>query len=149
MPKKASLTNDPFFLAVVSAIEKKITEGDRIARANKIELNDAQILSLLSKVTGSARGKNAKPGPRRSPRDQILTALAEQLSLLRASIFEKKIGPDGAETEVPLETDHWIAALKLVQKSIRRATGHLRGSRGFLDSLGIFIARTGPAGGTS
>ena len=143
MPKKASLTNDPFFLAVVSAIEKKIAEGDRIARAHKIELNDAQILSLLSKGAGTARGKSTKTSAARSPRDQILTALAEQLALLRASIFEKKIGPDGAEMEVPLATGHWIAALKLVQKSIRRATGHLRGSRGFLDSLGIFIARAG------
>ena len=148
MPK-SRLTNDPFFLAVVSAIEKKISEGDRIARANQIDLNDAQILSLLTKVAGTARGKVAKPSPRRPPRDQILTALAEQLALLRASIFEKKIGPDGAELEVPLATAHWIAALKLVQKSIRRATGHLRGSRGFLDSLGIFIARTGSADGAS
>jgi hypothetical protein len=144
MPK-ASLTKDPFFLAIVAAIEKKITEGDRIARANNITLNDAQILSLLTKVAAAARGKLATPSPRRLPQDQILTALAEQLTLLRASIFEKKIGPDGAETEIPLDTEHWIAALKLVQKSIRRGTGQLRGSRGSLNALGAFLARSASA----
>ena len=45
MPKKDSLTTDPFFIAVVAAIEKIIAEGDRIARANKIQLTDAQIIS--------------------------------------------------------------------------------------------------------
>jgi hypothetical protein len=145
MPK-ATLTNDPFFVAVVAAIEKKIAEGDRIARANSIALSDAQILALLTKAAGATRGKTPKTSPPRLPRDQILTALAEQLALLRASIFEKKIDRDGAETEMPLSAGHWIAALKVVQKSIRRGTGHLRGSRSFLDSLSIFMARTVSAG---
>ncbi|HXA08450.1 MAG TPA: hypothetical protein VNW28_00620 [Chthoniobacterales bacterium] len=145
MPK-ASLTNDPFFVAVVAAIERKIAEGDRIARANSITLSDAQILALLTRAAGSACGKAAKTSPPRLPRDQILTALAEQLALLRASIFEKKIDRDGAETETPLSAGHWIAALKVVQKSIRRGTGHLRGSRSFLDSLSIFMARAASAG---
>jgi hypothetical protein len=83
----------------------------------------------------------------RLPRDQILTALAEQLMLLRASIFEKKTGPGDTETETLLSTEHWIAALKVVQKSIRLGTGSLRGSRGFLDSLSIFMSRTASAGG--
>lgn len=34
----------PFFIAVVAAIEKKIDEGDRIARANSVPLTDAQII---------------------------------------------------------------------------------------------------------
>ncbi len=140
--RKDTLTKDPFFLSIVAAIEKKIGEGDRIARANKIVLSDAQVLSLLTKVSRAARGKTAKSSPARVPRDQILAALAEQLTLLRASIFEKKIGPDGAETEAPLSTEPWIAAIKLVKKSIRLGTGHLRGSRGFLDSLGIFLRKT-------
>ncbi|MBA3962120.1 MAG: hypothetical protein H0X40_09490 [Chthoniobacterales bacterium] len=140
--RKDTLTKDPFFLSIVAALEKKIGEGDRIARVNSIVLTDAQILSLLNKVAASARGKGAKSSPARVPRDQILAALAEQFILLRASIFEKKIGPDGAETETPLSSEPWIAAIKLVKKSIRLGTGHLRGSRGFLDSLGIFLQRT-------
>jgi hypothetical protein len=147
MPKE-SLTREPFFIEVVAAIEKKIAEGDRIARANSILLCDAQIMSLLTKAGGAARGKVAKISPAsRLPRDQILTALAEQLMLLRASIFEKKIGPGGAEVESLLSTEHWIAALKVVEKSIRLGTGRLRGSRGFLDSLTIFMSRTSSSSG--
>ena len=141
MPKVA-LTESPFFIAVVAAIEKKIGEGDRIARANDIQLTDAQIISLLTKVAAKARGKTVKTDPPRVARDQILTALGEQLGLLRASIFEKKIGPDGTEIEVLFPTEHWVAALKVVQKSIRHGTGKLRASRGFLDSLSIFLSRT-------
>lgn len=147
MPNNESLTNNPFFVAVVAAIEKKIAEGDRIARANHIALSDAQILALLTKAAGGARGKAAKTTSPRLPRDQILTALAEQLSLLRASIFERKIDRNGAATETPLSDGHWNAALKIVQKSIRLGTGHLRGSRSFLDSLSIFMARAASAGG--
>ncbi len=138
---KDALTKSPFFLAVVAAIEKKIAEGDRIALANQILLTDAQIASLLTKVAGVARGKVAKSTPARLPRGQILTALAEQFNLLRASIFEKKIGTSGVETEVPLATEHWTAALGVVRKSIRLGTGRLRGSRSSLDALGIFMAR--------
>lgn len=140
MPK-ASLTNDPFFVAVIVAIEKKIAEGDRIARANGVALNDAQILALLTKVAGAARGKLARISSPRLPRDQILAALAEQFALLRASVFEKKTGLGGTEVETLLSTEHWIAALTVVQKSIRLGTGRLRGSRGFLDSLSIFLTR--------
>lgn len=145
---KESLTKDPFFIEVVAAIERKIAEGDRIARANSISLSDAQIMSLLTKAGGAARGKVAKISPAsRLPRDQILTALAEQLMLLRESIFEKKSGPNGAEIETPLSPEHWTAALKVVQKSIRLGTGSLRGSRGFLDSLSIFMSRAALASG--
>lgn len=146
MPK-ASLTKDPFFIAVVAAIEKKIAEGDRIARANHAPLSDAQILSVLTKIAGAARGKTLKLSPPRLPQDQILNALAEQLTLLRASIFEKKPDSNGGEIETPLSADHWIAAVKVVQKSIRLGTGKLRGSRGFLDSLGIFMARAASSTG--
>ena len=104
-------------------------------------------MSLLTKVAGAARGKLAKISPPRLPRDQILAALADQFALLRASIFEKKIGPGGAEVETLLSTEHWIAALKVVQKSIRLGTGRLRGSRGFLDSLSIFMTRAAAASG--
>ena len=138
---KDSPTNAPFFIAIVAAIEKKIAEGDRMAHANRIALSDAQILALLTKVAGTARGKVVKISPPRLAGDQILAALAEQLGLLRASIFEKKIGRDGTEVETPLSTEHWIAALKVIQKSIRLGTGRLRGSRGFLDSLRIFMTR--------
>ncbi len=141
MPK-AALTDSPFFVAVVAAIEKKVGEGDRIAHANDIQLTDAQVISLLTKVAARARGKTVKIDPPRVPRDQILTALGEQLGLLRASIFEKKIGPDGTEVEILFPTEHWVAAVKVVQKSIRLGTGKLRGSRGFLDSLSIFLSRT-------
>ncbi len=144
MPKVA-LTETPFFIAVVAAIEKKVGEGDRIARANDVQLTDAQISSLLSKVAARARGKTVKIDPPRVARDQILTALGEQLGLLRASIFEKKSGADGIETEVLFPTEHWVAALKVVQKSIRLGTGQLRGSRGFLDSLSIFLSRRASA----
>lgn len=143
---KTSLTHDPFFITVVAAIEKKIAEGDRIARANQIALSDAQILSLLAKVGAANRGKGVKSNRARQPRDQILRALTEQLLLLRESIFEKKIGKDGGALESRLSTEHWIAALAVVQKSIRLGTGHLPGSRGFLDSLGIFIARRAACG---
>ena len=139
--RKDILTKDPFFIAVVAAIEKKIGEGDRIARANSVVLTDAQILSLLTKVAAAARGKPAKSSSSRVPRDQILASLGEQLNLLRASIFEKKTGPDGTQSETPLSTEPWVAALKLVKKSIRHGTGHLRGSRGFLDSLGMFLKK--------
>ncbi len=146
MPRE-NLPNDPFFITIVAAIEKKIAEGDRIARANNIALSDAQIISLLAKVAGADRGKLAKVSPPRLPRDQILAALAEQLALLRASIFEKKIGTGGAEEETLLSTEHWNAALKVVRKSIRLGTGRLHGSRGFLDSLSIFMTRAASASG--
>ncbi len=144
MPKVA-LTETPFFIAVVAAIEKKIGEGDRIARAHDIALTDAQIISVLTRVAAKARGKEVKASPPKIPRDQILNALTERLILQRESIFEKQIGPDGAENETLFPTGHWIAALKVVQKSIRHGTGKLRGSRGFLDSLSIFLSRPAPA----
>ncbi|HEY3663423.1 MAG TPA: hypothetical protein VGL24_09755, partial [Chthoniobacterales bacterium] len=81
MPKEA-LTDSPFFIAVVAAIEKKIGEGDRIARANNIRLSDAQIVSLLTRLATSARGKmTGKSPPPRNPPEQILQALGEQLGL--------------------------------------------------------------------
>ncbi len=140
MSKKA-LAETPFFIAVVAAIEKKIGEGDRIARAHEIPLTDAQIIAVLAKVGSWAQGKAVKNSPASSPAEQILQALAEQLSLLRASIFEMKPGPDGAEVETLFPTEHWVAALMVVQKSVRHGTGKLRGSRGFLDSLSIFLSR--------
>ncbi|MEO5717180.1 MAG: hypothetical protein ABIR29_01250 [Chthoniobacterales bacterium] len=142
---KTALTETPFFIAVVAAIEKKIGEGDRIARAHEIPLTDAQIFAVLTEVTARARGKETKTSSPKLPRDQILNALTEQLVLQRGSIFEKKTGPDGAEIETLFPTDHWLAALKVVQKSIRHGTGKLPGSRGFLDSLSLFLSRPAPA----
>lgn len=133
MPKIA-LTETPFFIAVVAAIEKKIGEGDRIARANDLTLTDAQIISLLTRVAAMARGKAVKESAPRNPPEQILHALAGQLTLLRESIFESKPGPDGREVETLFPTEHWVAAIRVVQKSVRHGTGKLRGSRGFLDS---------------
>ncbi len=144
MPKVA-LTETPFFIAVVAAIEKKVGEGDRIARANNVSLSDAQIIAVLTKAAALARGKEVKKRPALRPSEQILDALAEQLVLLRVSIFEMKPGPEGTEVETLFPTEHWVAALKVVQKSIRHGTGKLRGSRGFLDSLSIFLSRRQPA----
>lgn len=141
MPKAAP-TDSPFFIAVVAAIEKKIGEGDRIARANNVQLTDAQIISALIKVGSISQGKAIKKSPPTTPAEQILNGLAEQLGLLRASIFEMKPGPNGTEVETLFPTEHWIAALKVVRKSVRHGTGRLRGSRGFLDSLSIFLSRT-------
>ncbi|MGI8955967.1 MAG: hypothetical protein ACR2II_03505 [Chthoniobacterales bacterium] len=140
MPK-AALTDSPFFIAVVAAIEKKIGEGDRIANANNIRLSDSQIISLLTRVAARARGKIATLSAARNPPEQILQGLGEQLALLRNSVFEKKIGPDGTEVEILLPTEHWVAALKIVKKSVRHGTGKLPGSRGFLDSLNLFLSR--------
>ncbi len=140
MSKKA-LTETPFFIAVVAAIEKKIGEGDRIARAHEIQLTDAQISAVLTKAASAAQGKAIKNSAASNPAEQILHALAEQLGLLRASIFEMKPGPGGTEVETLFPTGSWVAALKVVQKSIRLGTGKLRGSRGFLDSLSIFLSR--------
>ncbi len=144
MPKVA-LTETPFFIAVVAAIEKKIGEGDRIARANGVQLTDAQIISVLNKAAAQARGKAVRETAPRNPAEQILHALAGQLALMRASIFEMKPGPDGREVETLFPTEHWVAAIKVVQKSIRHGTGKLRGSRGFLDSLSLFLSRPAPA----
>lgn len=144
MPKVA-LTETPFFIAVVSAIEKKIGEGDRIARANGVQLTDAQIISVLIKAAAQARGKAVRETAPRNPAEQILHALAGQFALLRASIFEMKPGPDGREVETLFPTEHWVVAIKVVQKSIRLGTGNLRGSRGFLDSLSLFLSRSAPA----
>lgn len=135
-----ALIESPLFLAAVAAIEKKIGEADRIARAHEVSLTDAQIISVLRRVANSARGKERMNRPARLPRDQILSGLTEQLILLRDCIFETKIEPNGKDTETPFSTEHWVAALKVVQKSIRQGTGTLVGSRGFLDSLGIFLS---------
>lgn len=140
MSKKAR-AETPFFIAVVAAIEKKIGEGDRIARAHQIALSDAQIVAILGKVASRAQGKAVRNSPPGTPAEQVLQALAEQLGLLRASIFEMKPGTGGAEVETLFPTEHWVAALKVVQKSVRHGTGKLRGSRGFLDSLSIFLSR--------
>ncbi|MDQ3116891.1 MAG: hypothetical protein M3Q86_09830 [Verrucomicrobiota bacterium] len=145
MPKTA-LTETPFFIAVVAAIEKKIGEGDRIACANSVPLTDAQIISVLNKAVAQARGKAVRETAPRNATEQILRALAGQLGLLRASIFEMKPGPDGREVETLFPTEHWVAAIRVVQKSIRHGTGKLRGSRGFLDSLSLFLSRPAPAG---
>ncbi|MDQ3197623.1 MAG: hypothetical protein M3Q46_00290 [Verrucomicrobiota bacterium] len=144
MPKVA-LTETPFFIAVVAAIEKKIGEGDRIARANNVSLSDAQIIAVLNRVAANARGQSVREIAPRNPAEQILHALAGQLSLLRASIFEMKPGADGREVETLFPTEHWVAAIRVVQKSIRHGTGKLRGSRGFLDSLSLFLSQPAPA----
>ncbi|MBA3543995.1 MAG: hypothetical protein H0T83_06110 [Chthoniobacterales bacterium] len=65
MPK-VPLTETPFFIAVVAAIEKKIGEGDRIARAHDIALTDAQIISVLTRVAAKARGRRSRPARQRS-----------------------------------------------------------------------------------
>ncbi len=141
MPKEPP-PHDPLFLAVVAAIEKKIGEGDRIARANDIALTDAEIIAALRKAAQAARGKAmAQDRETLPPRKQILSALGEQLHLLRGSIFEQKTDAAGREIETLFPTVQWIAALKVVEKAVGHGTGKLRGSRGFLDSLSLFLAQ--------
>lgn len=86
--------NDPFYASIVFEIGRKITEGDQIAKSRGIVLTDSQVISVLTKVLGTAEGKPAKMPAALNPRDEFLVEIFGKLEEVRAGIFEAKEGQD-------------------------------------------------------
>jgi hypothetical protein len=131
---------DPFYAGIVFEIERKITEGDKIARSRGIALTDSQVISVLTKVLGAAEGKPAKMPATSNPRDEFLAELSGKLKEVRGAIFEAESGQD-PETAKPLATVDWVTAIRCVIESARTRKGSVPASRDYLDFLGPFIAQ--------
>ena len=131
---------DPFYAGIVFEIERKITEGDLIAKSRGIMLTDSQMISVITKVLGAAEGKPAKMVATSNPRDEFLVEMFGKLREVRAGIFEAEEGqnPDSA---TPLASADWVRALRCVIESARIRKGTVPGSRDYLDFLGPFIAQ--------
>ncbi len=131
---------DPFYAGIVFEIERKITEGDQIARSRGIVLTDSQVISVLTKVLGAAEGKAAKIPAASNPRDEFMAELCGKLKEVRGTIFEAEPGQD-PDTAKPLATVDWVRAIRCVIESARTRKGLVPGSRHYLDFLGPFIAQ--------
>ena len=127
---------DPFYAGIMFEIERKIAEGDRLARTRGIVVTDSQVISMLTKVAGAAGGK---PGEASSPREQFLAELRQQVAAVRETISVSEVTADGSITENALPAADWLAALKCVLESARSRKGTTPGSRGYLDFLDAFI----------
>ena len=131
---------DPFYAGIVFEIERKITEGDQIARSRGIMLTDSQVISVLTKVLGAAEGKPAQMPAASNPRDGFLVEMFGKLKEVRAGIFEAEEDQD-PDSAKPLATAVWARALRCVIESARIRKGTIPGSRDYLDFLGPFIAQ--------
>ena len=130
---------DPFYAGIIFEIERKIAEGDRLARTRGIVLTDSQVISMLTKVAGAAGGKPAKTVEPNSPREQFLAELRQQVAAVRETISVSEETADGSITESALPAADWLAALKCVLESARLRKGTTPGSRDYLDFLDAFI----------
>lgn len=137
--KHEDIMSDPFFAGVMLQIERRIFEGDEIARSRGIALTDSQVISLLTKVIGAAEGKPAKMSSSSNPKDEFLAEFCGKLNELRGSILEMEPDQD-PETATPLKTADWVVAIRRVIESARLRKGSVPGSRGYLDYLGPFLA---------
>lgn len=131
---------DPFYAGIMFQIERKIVEGDQLARSKGIVLTDSQVISMLTKVLGSAEGKPAKMPAPANPREEFLAELCGNLKAARESLFEIEDDENQA-ADKPLANADWAAALRGVIESARTRKGSIPGSRDYLDFLGPFIAQ--------
>ena len=133
------LMKNPFYAGIMFEIERKIAEGDRLARARGFVLTDSQVISLLTKVAGAAEGKPVKTGEASSARDQFLAELRQQLAAVRDTLSVHGEAADGSPTESALPAADWLAALKCVLESTRLRKAATPGSRDYLDFLVTFV----------
>src|SRR6266446_5112772 len=137
--RHGDVMQDPFYAGIVFEIERRIAEGDQIARSKGIVLTDSPVISVLTKVLGAAEGKPAKMSAASNPRDELLAELFEKLQETRESLFEAESEQE-ADAGIPLATDDWVIAIRCVIESARLRKGPVPGSRDYLDFLGPFIA---------
>jgi hypothetical protein len=134
--RHGDVMKDPFYAGIVFEIERKITEGDQIAKSRGFVLTDSQVISILTKVLGAANGKPAKIPAASNPRDVFLGEWFTQLKDVREGILE---ATEGQNTAGPLQTADWVQSLHCVIESARLRKGTVPGSRHYLDFLGPFI----------
>ncbi|MEI7823163.1 MAG: hypothetical protein WCK55_19810 [Verrucomicrobiota bacterium] len=138
--RHGDVMKDPFYACIVFEIERKITEGDQIAKSRGIVLTDSQVISVLTKVLGAAEGKLAQLPAASNPRDGFLVEMFGKLKKVCEGIFESEEGED-PDSAKPLATADWARALRCVIESARVRKGSVPGSRDYLDFLGPFIAQ--------
>src|SRR5258708_6728329 len=131
---------DPFYARILFEIERKIAEGDQLARSRGLVLTDSQVISVLTKVLGAAEGKPAKMPAPSNPREVFLAELCEKLKEVRGALFEAE-GGQNPDTAKPLATVDWVKSLRCLIESARTRKSSVPGSRYYLDFLGPFIAQ--------
>ncbi len=133
---------DPFYAAILYAIENEILKGDQQAAAQDIRLTDSNVRSLLVKAAHAANGKRPKPvTSSASPKDQFLAELLDRLIAVRESLNVETQSPGGATEQQALSTAEWTAALGAVKESCAIRTSDEPGSRDYLEFLAGFLAQ--------
>ncbi|RYD81929.1 MAG: hypothetical protein EOP84_10230 [Verrucomicrobiaceae bacterium] len=132
-----NLMNDPFYVPILFAIERRIGDADAEAKQEGISLTDSQVRSVLNRVRKSTNVPDLTAGTRR---DQILAKLQKDLGELGPSLYEESI----LGSQFPLSTTDWHLSLRCVEDSIKlRSSGS--GSRQYLDYVGDFLMQGGRA----
>ena len=139
---------DPFYAGLLFQIEKLIGQADVDAKSKGLSLTDSQIRSALIKTRKKLKGEQPAI-PHSNEREQILLELIRCLILAPTCIMEQVTTVDGGTEEKPLNLSDWSKAIETIEDSVKTRTGHLPGSRDYLDFVHGFLQQAKGAGHTS
>jgi hypothetical protein len=134
---------DPRYALILLQIERCLHDTDKLAATRGLTLTDSNIRSLLVRAINEAKGKTAKSvETAMSDKDRFLAEALPRLVAVRGAIFEAQDQPDGSIEHRPLPSADWIAALEAIRDSCALRTGREPGSRGYLEFVRGFLAKT-------
>jgi len=142
--RQHDLMKDPFYAAIIFAVESKIHEVDRLAASGGINLTDSNIRSLLVKAVHAAEGKPPPPATASAgAKDKFLREFLHELIAVKDTIAEGKESLDGTIEKRPIALADWIESMKAIKESCSIRTGGEPGSRDYLEFLAGFIEQAG------